>query len=271
MQQALDFQDESRALAGLIAPLSEDDLHIQTAFKSWTIEEIVRHLHVWNQAALWSLQETPKFDEFLRAAQSGFARGLSFRAVESEQLAGLAGRALVSTWSEGIAALSRAFSAADPSARLAWVGPSMSARSSITARLMETWAHGQAVYDALNIDRVETDRIANIVQLGVNTFGWTFKNRGESAPGAMPFVRLAAPSGAEWTYGEASTSDWIEGPAVSFCQVVTQTRHIDDTTLQTHGPVARAWMEKAQCFAGPAQDPPKPGVRLKGARGGASD
>ena len=38
----------------------------------------------------------------------------------------------------------------------------MSARSSISARLMETWAHGQAVYDRLGVVRVDTDRIRNI-------------------------------------------------------------------------------------------------------------
>ena len=30
-----------------------------------------------------------------------------------------------------------------------WYGPSMSARSFVTARLMETWAHGMDVADAL--------------------------------------------------------------------------------------------------------------------------
>ena len=75
---------------------------------------------------------------------------------------------------------------ADPKARLKWPGPDMSARSSITARLMETWAHGQEVYDHLGVVRQNADRIQNIVVLGVNTFGWTYATRKQTPPGPMP-------------------------------------------------------------------------------------
>ena len=43
----------------------------------------------------------------------------------------------------------------------------MSARSAISARQMETWAHGQEVFDVLGADREEHDRIRNIVVLGL--------------------------------------------------------------------------------------------------------
>ena len=151
------------------------------------------------------------------------------------------------------------FAAADPKMRVQWVGPEMSVISSITARLMETWAHAQAVYDALGVERVDTDRIGNIVRLGVNTYGWTFKNRKEDPPGPMPRLRLAAPSGVVWEYGEGE--DLIEGSASEFCQVVTQCRNIGDTSLSVHGPVATRWMAIAQCFAGPPQDPPPTSAR----------
>ena len=137
----------------------------------------------------------------------------------------------------------------------------MSARSSITARLMETWAHGQEVYDHLGVVRRNADRIQNIVVLGVNTFGWTYATRGAQPPGPMPHLVLTAPSGAVWTYGDPSTAERIEGPAEAFCQVVTQTRNIADTGLKVTGAVATDWMSKAQCFAGPPETPPAPGVR----------
>jgi uncharacterized protein (TIGR03084 family) len=135
----------------------------------------------------------------------------------------------------------------------------MSAISSITARLMETWAHAQAVYDRLGVERIDTDRIGNIVRLGVNTFGWTFKNRKEEPPGPMPRLHLTAPSGVIWEYGEGD--DLIAGKANEFCQVVTQCRNIGDTSLTVTGPVATRWMGIAQCFAGPPNDPPPPGAR----------
>ncbi|MEL6830534.1 MAG: TIGR03084 family protein, partial [Pseudomonadota bacterium] len=102
----------------------------------------------------------------------------------------------------------------------------------------------------------------NIVVLGVNTFGWTYKTRRVQPPGPMPHVRLTAPSGAIWTYGDESEIELISGPAEAFCQVVTQTRNIADTDLSVTGRVATDWMSKAQCFAGPPETPPAPGTRF---------
>ena len=139
----------------------------------------------------------------------------------------------------------------------------MSARSAISARQMETWAHGQEVFDVLGADREDHDRIRNIVVLGINTFGWTFKVRGETPPEPMPSVSLVSPSGEVWTYGESQQSNFIQGDAVEFAQVVTQTRNIGDTSLNVVGDPASDWMSKAQCFAGGANPPPKKGSRFK--------
>ena len=137
----------------------------------------------------------------------------------------------------------------------------MSARSSITARLMETWSHGQAAFDLLGVERSDTDRIKNVAVLGVNTFGWTFVNRGEDVPAPKPFVCLTGPSGAVWEWNEPSQEERIDGAAVEFCQVVTQTRNIADTALRVTGDLAKRWMDVAQCFAGPPRTPPAPGTR----------
>jgi uncharacterized protein (TIGR03084 family) len=138
----------------------------------------------------------------------------------------------------------------------------MSARSSISARLMETWAHGQEVYDHLGVVRVDADRIKSIAVLGTNTFGWTYATRGETPAGPMPYVCLTAPSGEIWEFGEPSTEEMVEGSASEFCQVVTQVRNIADTQIRVVGPVATDWMSKAQCFAGAPETPPAPGTRF---------
>ena len=138
----------------------------------------------------------------------------------------------------------------------------MSVRSSITARLMETWAHGQEVFDQLGVVRVNTDRIRNIVVLGVNTYPWSFRVRGMDVPGPMPYLRLTAPSGETWEWGDVSADTRIEGSAEEFCQVVTQVRNIGDTRLSVAGDAARQWMSIAQCFAGPPEKPPAVGTRF---------
>jgi uncharacterized protein (TIGR03084 family) len=258
MQQAKNFADESAALAALLTPLSDADFETLTLFKGWTLNNIVRHLHVWNIAAGKSLDGEEAFTTFLAQLMSG-ERGLSFAVMENRYLDGLSGPALLAAWRGKYERLSARFAVTDPKARLKWVGPDMSALSSVTARLMETWAHAQAGYDVLGMTRVDTDRIGNIVRLGVNTYGWTFKNRKEEPPGPMPRLRLTAPSGDIWEYGEGA--DLITGSATEFCQIVTQCRNIADTSLLVEGPIAARWMSIAQCFAGPPQDPPLPGAR----------
>jgi uncharacterized protein (TIGR03084 family) len=261
MQQATDFAEESAALHALIESLSEAELATPTLFKAWTIEDVIGHLHVWNLAAGEALKSREAFADFAKELGAAAQKGGALRQTERSFLGGLMGASLVDAWAAHYPRLAAEFEKADPSSRLAWVGPDMSARSSITARLMETWAHAQAVYDALGSVRKDTDRIRNIVILGVNTFGWTFRNRGLDVPAPVPHLVLTAPSGEIWRYGEESAHERIEGEAAEFCQVVTQTRNIADTRLRVTGETAQRWMAMAQCFAGRPETPPPPGAR----------
>jgi uncharacterized protein (TIGR03084 family) len=135
---------------------------------------------------------------------------------------------------------------------------------------METWAHGQALYDLFGVARAPTVRLRNIAEIGVRTYGWTFANRGEPPPGPAPHVRLSGPDGATWTWNDPSEDNRVEGSALAFCQVVTQTRNVADTDLRVTGEPARRWMSLAQCFAGPPETPPAPGTRFAIAGGSAS-
>lgn len=262
MQQAQDFLDECEALNCLLSSLNDAAWEAQTLFKGWTINNILRHLHFWNIAADLSLNDEPAFADFMEAITPSVKRG-RLSDFEAEYLDRLSGQALLAAWTEKYRAVSRSFASADPKRRVKWVGPDMSVISSIAARLMETWSHAQAIYDVMGVDRVDADRIGNIVRLGVNTFGWTFQNRRQELPGRIPQLRLTAPSGIVWEYGEPSDSGIICGNATEFCQVVTQCRNIADTSLALTGDVAHQWLAVAQCFAGPPQDPPGKGVRHK--------
>lgn len=259
MQQAEDFRAESRALHDCVAGVPAARFSEATQFKGWGIHDVLQHLHFWNRMAFLQLEDEAELVRLLKAMA---APGGSMRAFETEQLDGLAGKALVEAWERQFEVTADRFAAADPKARLKWAGPDMSARSSITARLMETWAHGQEVYDDLGLVRKNEDRIGSIVTLGVNTFAWTYATRRQTPPGEMPHLVLRAPSGAVWTYGTVSEAERIEGLAEEFCQVVTQVRNIADTRLIVTGPVAADWMSKAQCFAGPPTEPPRPGTRF---------
>ena len=259
--QAVDFRDESEALYQLMRPLDAAAFGTVTQFKQWTFDDILGHLHLWNHAADLSLTDENAFQVFIGEVFQYVASG-SLRTFEKQWLSGLGGHELLEQWHAFTLEMSQRFGAADPQIRVQWAGPDMSVRSSITARLMETWAHGLAIYDTLGVERVDTDRIRNIAVLGVNTFGWTFTNRRLNVPAEMPYLRLTAPSGAIWEWGEPGAKDRVEGSATAFCQVVTQTRNVADTDLEVAGAVAEHWMQIAQCFAGPPQQPPAPGSRF---------
>lgn len=263
LQQALDFRDESDALYALLKPLSDEDFRRETQFKGWTLNEILQHLHYFNYAAALSLTDEEGIMRLLGRLREATAAGDTIRGFTDKALDGLSGAALRETWRDYYTAMLEDFHRADPKQRVKWAGPDMSVLSSITARLMETWAHAQAIYDLLGVERQDTDRIRNIVVIGNNTFGWTFQNRGLQPPGERPFLRLTAPSGATWEFNDPDDTNMISGQATEFCQVVTQTRNIQDTSLDVVGEVATEWMRIAQCFAGVPQDPPARGTRRR--------
>ncbi len=261
LQQAFDFRDESDALLALLETIAEKDWEWPTQFKGWTVNDVAVHLHFWNWAAGLSFADDVGFDALFKEIQQAWRPEglLAFEKVKIPER----GRELMAVWRDFLRDRAERWSSLDPKRRVKWAGPDMSVRSSVTARQMETWAHGQEVFDLFGKDREETDRIRNIVILGINTFEWSFRVRGMEAPPDMPFLRLTSPSGQVWTFGEESSASTIEGSAVGFCRVVTQTRNIADTNLKTLGETAGLWMKNAQCFAGPPETPPPPGTRTK--------
>jgi uncharacterized protein (TIGR03084 family) len=137
----------------------------------------------------------------------------------------------------------------------------MSAASMATARLMETWAHGRDVADALGETPAPTDRLRHIVRLGVRTRNFAFGVHGLPTPFEEFRVELRGPSGAMWTYGPEDATDRVTGPALDFCLLVTQRAHRADLALRAEGPDADRWLDIAQAFAGP----PGSGRKPKGA------
>ena len=128
----------------------------------------------------------------------------------------------------------------------------MSAASSLTARIMETWAHTQDIADALGVSREPTDRLRHVAHIGVGARAFSYAVHGKSVPAAEIRVELTGPDGTAWTWGPAGADNRISGPALDFCLLVTQRRHRNDLALSIEGPAAIEWMAIAQAFAGAA-------------------
>lgn len=261
MQQAHDFLKETEILYKLLEHLDEAEFEKPTLFKNWTINDILVHLHFWNMNAYASLNEPTKFDDmmerFFTAIQTGKLRPYENKVIKAR------GNNLLEIWYQLSQKLGDDFSNVDPKLRVKWAGPDMSARTCISARQMEVWAHGQAAFDLLGKDRPESDRNKNVVILGINAFGWSHSVHGLKVPDEMPFLKLKAPSGESWEFGDALNANQISGEATEFSQVVTQTRNIADTGLCVIGKTSEIWMQNAQCFAGPPETPPLAGERHK--------
>lgn len=262
MIEAQSFLEESNALAGLLEPLENSDFGSKTQFKDWSINDVLGHLHIFNHAAELTLAAPDQFQPFFAGIMEQVAQGKTLVQAQYDWIGGLSGRGLLKAWQEGSHRLAEVYQNADSKTRVKWAGPDMSARSSITARQMETWAHGQELFDLFGVQRTDTDRLRNIAHLAVVTIPFAFKIRNEPVPDPLPYIRLTAPSGEVWEWNTPQDGNSIEGSATGFCQVATQVRNAKDTDVVALGASATRWTEIAQCFAGAPHPPPQPNTRF---------
>lgn len=262
VQQITDFRDEVEELRATLAAMPAAAWTEPSGFKRWTPEDIVQHLHHSDLMAMASADGQDAFTAFRGRMQALREGGMTNVQATRHVLGDPKGAALLELWHATALRLCERLSVLAPETRMPWAGPGMGLRMFATARQMETWSHGQAIYDLLGLDRPPASpRLRNIAEIGVRTYGWTFRNRGQEPPGPQPEVRLSTPSGEEWTW--PGVGGRVAGGAIPFCQVVAQTRNIADTDLAVEGAAAQAWMAIAQCFAGPPEMPPVAGLRRK--------
>jgi len=257
-----DLLDETEELHLFLKTLDEEGWSTPTLFMGWTPWDVVAHLHFFDEVSMASLAGPDAFEVSQKKLIEGMSAGMTGQEMARKSLGHHDVEALLALWKKTNDEMVEQLGASDPKRRLPWFGPDMGVQMFTTARFMETWSHGQAIYDLKKVRREPTDRLKNIVAIGVRTFGWTFVNRKLEVPGPAPYVRLISPSGEVWEYNDPSDVERIEGAALDFCQTVTQTRNVADTDLVVTGDVATRWMEIAQCFAGAPVDPPKAGYRL---------
>jgi uncharacterized protein (TIGR03084 family) len=252
-----DLRAETADLERLLTP---DAWDVPTPACGWDVRDQIAHLAWFDDAAVRAATMPEEFRAELREALAG---GLDADLLVRERRSMPAQEVL--TWfREARRRMIAVLAGADPSVRIPWYGPEMSLASFATARLMETWAHGQDVVDGRAAagqaaEREPTDRLRHVADIGVRTRPWSFRVRGRPVPEAQVRVELTLPGGGPWTAGPAGAADVVRGPALDFCLVVTQRRHPADVSLAVSGPVAREWIRIAQSFAGPPGAGRRPG------------
>lgn len=242
-----DLAAEYQDLALILDAVAADQWSSDTPAAGWTIVDQLAHL-VWSEAAAAQAADDPEHfvrwrdslgGDFEPAVKAGLAEG---RVLPPEELR--------KRWNDASQRLLAAIGSMSHGTRIPWFGPSMSAASMLSARLMETWAHGQDIVDTIAFERTPTRRLRHIAHLGVATRGWSYRVRNRESPEHGVYVALRSPDGDVWEWGHDDGRDRIVGEALDFCLVVTQRRHIHDTSLSVDGELAGEWMSIAQAFAG---------------------
>ncbi len=259
-----DLVAESAVLDAVLDGLRPGQWSEATPSAGWSVGDQVSHLAYFDGTTLQS-QTAP--EQFRVDAAALRARGDDFSDQVAAEHRGMPGSDLRAWFRSARAELVDAYRTLDPKRRLPWYGPDMTPASSVTARLMETWAHGHDIVEALGVEVVPTGRLRHVADLGIRAMHYSYAVNGLPRPTETISVELAAPDGAAWRWGSAEAANCVRGDALDFCRVVTQRRHADDTGLVVMGPTAQQWISIAQAFAGPA-GPGRGRLRSAGASAG---
>ena len=142
-----DLQAELDALDTLVSDLNEADWDRPTPAEDWMVRDQIRHIGSTDRAATVAAGDPERFKAEILSEDRN-ARHMRLleagRTMRSDEL--------LDWWRSGYTAMLDVFHTLDAKTRIPWFGPTMSAVSFVTARLMETWAHGQDIVDALNFD-----------------------------------------------------------------------------------------------------------------------
>ncbi|MFI5807252.1 TIGR03084 family metal-binding protein [Streptomyces sp. NPDC051561] len=266
-----DLREESGEVDLLVGELADAQWRLPTPAPRWTVAHQIAHLAWTDAVALLAATDPAAFGEELKRAEGD---PFGFVDVKAEAGAALSPRELLAKWRDGRDRLWEVLRAAPAGTRIPWYGPPMSVASMATARLMETWAHGQDVADALGVRRVPTGRLRQVVRIGVRARPYAYLVRGLEVPGEDVRVELTSPDGELWAYGPTDAAQRVSGPALDFCLLVTQRAHRDDLALRAEGADADRWLDIAQAFAGPPGEgraPTGAGQPEVGGRPGGAD
>jgi uncharacterized protein (TIGR03084 family) len=234
-----DLAAETASLRSLTDALPLDRWGSPTPAPGWSIADTVGHLAYFDDAAVLAATDAATFRAVREDPVDPDAIARRYRDWAAAE---------IRAWFDSARArLLEVFAGLGPSARIPWYGPEMSVASAVTARLMETWAHGEDIADALGVTRPPTDRLRHVAHLGIGARAFSFEVHGRPAPTAPIRVEL---DGGAYVWGPPEAPDRITGSLADFAYLVTQRRHRDDTDLVITGAAAEEWMSIAQAFAG---------------------
>ena len=240
-----DLTAEQQSLLDVLRGLTEDDWLRPTPARGWDVRDTVSHLADTDEMAIATATGEPgSLNE--RAQTSASGEDVTFRGVLRGRKR--TGRQVCAWFEESTASLHEMFLAIDPVERVPW-GIGMRPPSLVSARMMETWAHGLDVHAAVGVEPHDTDRLAHVAWLATRALPYAYSVAGRAPPGDPIRVELTLPSGAPWTSGPVDASNRITGTASEYCRVFAHRLAVDDAaTLRAEGPVAADALQVARAY-----------------------
>jgi uncharacterized protein (TIGR03084 family) len=247
---------EGEEVEKLVSPLAAEQWALPTPAAGWTIAHQIAHLIANFRLAALSAAGPEAFRALTAGLSDDFDANV--RAAMAEHLAEPP-TVLLDRFRSDLASASRAIAAVPAGELVPWLVNPLPPAVLAAAGMMEVFAHGQDIADALGVRRGYTDRIRHLVAFGVRTRDFGYLARGLTPPDGEFRFELTAPSGALWEFGPREAADRVTGPAADFCLLVTRRRHHGDLALTATGSQARDWLQIAQAYRGPAGPGRRPG------------
>jgi len=240
-----DLTAEQRALQERLRAIDNDMWLQPTPARGWDVRDTIAHLADTDEMAIATATGAPGSLNG-RAATAASGEDVTYQGVLHGRRR--SGPDVLAWWETTTEAERLMFETLDPNTRVPW-GIGMRPPSLVTARLMETWAHGLDVHAALGLDPVDSDRLAHIAWLATRALPYAYTLAGREPPPEPLRVELTLPSGAEWNTGPADAQNRITGPAGEYCRVFVHRMRLDEARgLQAHGPAATAALSVARAF-----------------------
>lgn len=250
-----DLAAEGDELYDVVAELSGDDWKAPTPATGWTVAHQLAHLAFITGLAKLSTTDPEAFEVEAAPSRTDFQGTVDTRL--AEYLADPPAQVL-RRWQDNRTAAQQGLAAAGRDTKVPWLSNPLPASVLAAGIMMELFAHGQDVRDALGRPRTYTDRIGHIAFFGTRTRDFGYLARGLRPPAEEFRFELTAPSGIPWNFGPADAEQKVSGPAADFCLLVTRRRHRDDLALTATGDQADHWLDIAQAYPGPAGEGRRP-------------
>lgn len=212
-----------------------------TPAKPWTVRDTISHLADFAELAADALDGGDRVKEWQTSTDLDALRN---RAIAKGR--GMRPQDVIEWWRGGRAKVIEPLSHMSEEDRVEWIEGTMSAKTFATFRLMETWAHGLDIYDALSIEVEDTTRIRHVCWLGWKTLPYAFKAAGlDYAPVR---VEVIGPGYAKWVYGADDAENVIKGSASDWARIVVRRVPPGKTRLKLTGELAETALEVAQAY-----------------------